>query len=91
MWESGKEKTSKAVVKNYITLAWSSRTCFLIHLLPLDLTHQTGDMKTIFAMGIINWNKVKMNEASEDKTRDASKMELDQSGERKGISKQEES
>lgn len=35
-------------------------------------------MKTIFAVGTINWNQVKMNEASEeDKTKEASKTEPD--------------
>lgn len=47
-------------------------------------------MKTIFADRIINWNKVKMNEASEDKTHEASKMELE-GKKRKGISTLEES
>lgn len=43
-------------------------------------------MKTIFADGVINWNQVKTNEASEDKKHEASKMELE-GKKRKGISK----
>lgn len=39
-----------------------------------------GDMKTFFAVGIIDWNQVRMNEASGDEMNEASTMELQARG-----------